>query len=758
MKQLLAVLSVLLISNSALGQPVIIGRVVDALSKDAIIGARISFDPEFLSDTLKAQTKGKGAISSTDGSFVLNAPDTGAFVLEIRQAGYENGYVEFQARLTTGDTLYAALDRLQNKGVTVEAKATGRTVEDLCCRVEELNAELTNIAPFTPDMQQVMSRYSSCTSYHINCTLDHSQTVRLRGMANPYTLMLLDGVPLFSGLTTQYGMQMIPALATHNARIIEGSSTSVYGNNAMAGVLSFDLKQPTEEREMFLQTNVTSSAVHGLEGAYDLNSSFRGTTGRAGVALVLSLSRHPADEAVAGVLGQAPGQDRYSGYLTAVHKLNEGTTLKLSTLVAKDDRDVRMAATDSLSEGDHTVTTENISAIGRFERSLGDVSTLTVTGAMSKASHGVRSEQYYSLNSGARLAPTSFDIGTDVFYGQGLLTTGAGDHYITTGAEYRYEDATGGLPTLPVSGAMFGVPKIYDFTTLSVFAEDQIALGESWTLLGGARLDHHSSAGIAISPRASLAYRSSPELRHRVMVGQGVKGQALFNEDHRIMHGIYSYKYNEDFDWEKSLSLNYDANWTYTIGEETGGQLNMNVFYSNISGKATPQSDSLAKGMSFFVNGDKPMRLMGIEVQTRPSFNEHWSGSLAFSVINLTQVNAEGARERVPLSPTINADASLMYHDDAAGFATELWGSVIGKQRLPANPYATTSPVLGLLNLRLQKKLGMFTLHAGVMNLLDAEQTDTMPLAFVEGRSVNSTVGFGPLEGREFFAGVRMDF
>jgi hypothetical protein len=340
--------------------------VIDGISRDALVGARISFDPEFLSDTLKAQTKGKGAISRSDGSFVLSAPDTGAFVLEIRQAGYQNGYVEFQARYSTSDTLYAALDRVENEGVTVEAKSTGRTVEDLCCRVEELNAELTNVAPFTPDMQQVMSRYSSCTSYHINCTLDHSQTVRLRGMANPYTLMLLDGVPLFSAITTQYGMQMIPALATHNARIIEGSSTSLYGNNAMAGVLSFDLKQPTEEREVFLQTNVASSAAHGLEGAYDVNGSFRGTTGNAGVALVLSLSKHPAEEALAGSFGLAPGQDRYAGYLTAVHKINDGTTIKLTTLMAKDDRDVRMAATDSMSEGNHTVKTEAILLCAAF--------------------------------------------------------------------------------------------------------------------------------------------------------------------------------------------------------------------------------------------------------------------------------------------------------------------------------------------------------------------------------------------------------
>jgi hypothetical protein len=241
------------------------------------------------------------------------------------------------------------------------------------------------------------------------------------------------------------------------------------------------------------------------------------------------------------------------------------------------------------------------------------------------------------------------------------------------------------------------------------------------------------------------------------MAGQGIKGQALFNEDHRIMHGVYDYQYNNDFKYEKSLSLNYDMSYTYTIGNEIGGQLNVNTFYTNITGKAMPQPDSLAKGKMYFVNNPEPARLMGVEIQTRPSFSEYFSGSLAFSVINLTQVNASGKRERVPLSPTINADASLMFHDHESEFAAEVWGSLIGKQRLPENPYGVeTSPIQGIVNIRAQSTFGMFTLHWGILNILDAQQTDTMPLAYGTSNALVTTIGFGPLEGREFFAGVRV--
>lgn len=756
MKQLLAVLSIFLLTSVARAQqPTIVGRVIDATSKDGVIAARITFDPEFLNDSLKIALKGKGTKSRDDGSFVLATPDTGAYVLEIKQPGYQAAYVEFQSRYITNDTLYAQLEREQNDDVIVTAKASAKTIEDLCCRVEELNAELTNVAPFTPDMQQVMSRYSTCTSGHVNCTLDHSQTVRLRGMENPYTLMLLDGVPLFSAITTQYGMQMIPALATDNARIIEGASTSIYGNNAMAGVLSFDLKQPTQEREIFLQSNLASSTDHGLEGAYDLNASYRNANERTGIAAVASYNAHPFEPDANSIFANAPGLDRLSGYLTIYHKIgDDGARLKLTALGARDVRNVVIANTDTAYGANYDLTNGNLNLIGRVELPLGDLTALNLTGALAEANHGMIGKVSYLADKPV-VGYEESTLESKVRYLQALMTTAAGDHFVTSTAEMRFESTTGILPGNPIQGLFAG--PLYEFYTASASAEDQVSLGETWTALLGARFDHHSTAGNAISPRASVSFKPSADWRFRVMAGQGIKGQALFNEDHRIMHGLFAYQYNDDFKYEKSLSLNYDMSYTYTIGDEIGGQLNVNTFYSNITGKAMPQADSLANGKIFFVNNPNPARLMGVEIQTRPSFSEYFSGSLAFSVVNLTQINADGVRERVPLSPTINADASLMYHDNASEFAAEVWGSIIGKQRLPENPFGVeTSPVTALLNLRLQKEIGMLTLHAGMLNILDTKQTDTMPFAYTSGQKVVSTIGFGPLEGREFFAGVRV--
>jgi outer membrane receptor for ferrienterochelin and colicins len=753
MKQLFAVLfSFVLLSLSTIelhaqSQPRILGKVIDADSKEPLIGARITFDPEYITDSALALIKVKGAISRIDGTFELITNDTGGFVLEIKYVGYENGYVEFISRYSDSDTLYAALDRLQTEDVVVEARAQVRTVEDLCCRVEALNAELTNVAPFTADMQQVMSRYSSCTSYHINCTLDHSSTVRLRGLDNPYTLMLVDNVPIFSALTSQYGLQMIPSFATENVRILEGSSTTQYGNNAMVGALSFDLRLPKEVREAFIQTNLASSAGHGLEGAYDLNAVYSDGSDDVKFAAVVSHNSHPAELPDEGVFSDSPGLRRFSGYGRLEAQASDVSKFYLTALGGSDRRDVRIG---EQAVSGNEVRTDLGTLIGKLEFMPTDLLSIGFTGAYSHADHRVG-----ALTDTSRFSFAPLSLKSKVSFASAVATFGIGDHFLTSGLEWRDESVSGSLD--PIIGGLFS-NSIHSFATASFFAEDQIALADEWTVLIGGRFDYHTTAGNIFSPRTSISWRPSSDLRMRVMAGQGVKGQALFNEDHRMMHGIYRYEYNDAFDYEKALNLNYDMTYTYMIGESIGGEINVNTFYSLISGKAIPHTDSLPAGKMFFVNDPDPTRLMGIEVQTRPSFGNNWSGSLAFSIVNLMRELADGREERVPLSPTINADASIMYQLPESEFAIEAWGSIIGKQIVPENPYGIeTSPVFGLVNLRAQKKLGAFTLHAGVLNILDAEQTDTMPLAYNIPSGTVTTIGWGPMEGREFFAGLRVD-
>src|SRR5690606_26227624 len=97
--------------------------------------------------------------------------------------------------------------------------------------------EVQQHAPFSPGVVDVLRRYSSCTSSRISCAIDNSSSIRLRGLEPTYIRVLVDGLPAFSGLSTFYGLSMMPSHALQIIRISEGASSGMHGNGAISGVV-----------------------------------------------------------------------------------------------------------------------------------------------------------------------------------------------------------------------------------------------------------------------------------------------------------------------------------------------------------------------------------------------------------------------------------------------------------------------------------------------------------------------------------------
>jgi hypothetical protein len=216
---------------------------------------------------------------------------------------------------------------------------------------------------------------------------------------------------------------------------------------------------------------------------------------------------------------------------------------------------------------------------------------------------------------------------------------------------------------------------------------------------------------------------------------------------------------NRSLEFERSFTLNYDISYSFMLGDEFGVDANFNAYHTNIDGKAVPHADSLRAGALYMINSDEPARLMGIELQLRPSFGEHWSGSIALAVIDYRIRSAAGSMDRIPLAPSLNLDASLMFSDRDAGIAAEVWGSHVGSQRLPENPFGfEESTPYTLVNARFEKSFGSVAAYVGAANIFDVAQEATMPLVYASETGLVSENVWGPVEGREFFVGLRWTF
>lgn len=80
----------------------------------------------------------------------------------------------------------------------------------------------------------------------INCNVCNTGDIHINGMEGPYTLILIDGMPIVSGLSSVYGLSGIPTSLVDRIEIVTGPGSSLYGSDAMGGIINVITKSPNK--------------------------------------------------------------------------------------------------------------------------------------------------------------------------------------------------------------------------------------------------------------------------------------------------------------------------------------------------------------------------------------------------------------------------------------------------------------------------------------------------------------------------------
>ncbi|MEG1022721.1 MAG: TonB-dependent receptor plug domain-containing protein, partial [Myroides sp.] len=68
--------------------------------------------------------------------------------------------------------------------------------------------------------------------------------IHINGLEGPYTFVLIDGMPIVSGLSTVYGLSGIPNSLIEKVEIVKGPASSLYGSEAVGGLINIITKNP----------------------------------------------------------------------------------------------------------------------------------------------------------------------------------------------------------------------------------------------------------------------------------------------------------------------------------------------------------------------------------------------------------------------------------------------------------------------------------------------------------------------------------
>ncbi len=235
-------LLILLLSQVCVSQSSISGLVLDAETGKPLNSAHITFD-----------VNKKGFTSNVSGKFMISDFPAGTYKLKTSFIGYEK--LQKQITLKNNENKYIELKLTPAIYASDEVVITATRNES---RIDQIPGNIQVIS--RTEIQQLPSqKIDEIIQYATGVNVLRSSgiysmrpVVTLRGLSGDEqgrTLILLDGVPLNKGDTGGVNWNRIDKNSIERIEIFRGPGSSLYGNNAMGGVINIITRNPRKKME-----------------------------------------------------------------------------------------------------------------------------------------------------------------------------------------------------------------------------------------------------------------------------------------------------------------------------------------------------------------------------------------------------------------------------------------------------------------------------------------------------------------------------
>ncbi len=162
-----------------------------------------------------------GAATDIDGNFSLDALAPGDYVLLVTSLGYQPYQTKIKLGADTTKTiniqLEASAQSLDETVVTGTLKPVNRLESPVPVEVYSPTFLKKNPTASVFDALQNVNGVRP----QINCNVCNTGDIHINGLEGPYTLVLIDGMPIVSGLGTVYGLTGIPNSLIEHFRTVE---------------------------------------------------------------------------------------------------------------------------------------------------------------------------------------------------------------------------------------------------------------------------------------------------------------------------------------------------------------------------------------------------------------------------------------------------------------------------------------------------------------------------------------------------------
>jgi len=614
--------------------------------------------------------------------------------------------------------------------------------------------------------------------------------VRMNGMEGPYSQILINSRPIFSGLAGVYGLELIPANMIERVEVIRGGGSALYGSNAIAGTINLILKDPINNSYEFgANTGLTGVGLSDASPDYSVNfnASVVSSDSKTGMSL-FGFFRHrdPFDANDDGFSEIAMLKNVTIGS-RLYHRFGKRSKLAADFFHINEDRrggdrfDYPPHEANIAEAVSHNITTGALTYDQFFRET--DLFSVYASGQR------VNRDSYYGANKSLKdygnTSDFTYTLGAQYKAKLGLSNLIVGVENVGSSLideKLGYAD----INNAEIRGdSIINIPHTNNVTvadqrlnTTGIFAQYEL----NWNKLKasvGARFDHYlvkdkenpdsDNSGNVLSPRVTLKYDVKYWLQARVSYSQGYRAPQIFDEDlhietsgsRKVIH-----KNSPDLKQETSNSFMGSVDFNKQLGKTYFGLL-LEGFYTKLNNPFVMEySEPDMDGTVIYtrVNAEDGARVAGLNIEINVVPSNDFSIKTGYTIQSSKYEAPQEFNETNFFRTPSNYGYMTLDWKPIKEFGISSTGNYTGKMLVPYFGSTIPDPDTGELRtsptffdfgikMRYNIKINGATLQffGGVKNVFNSYQSD-----FDIGINRDPGYIYGPGEPRSIYIGLKI--
>lgn len=581
--------------------------------------------------------------------------------------------------------------------VVVSSRGT-RTIRRLPTRVEVLSGEeIEEKGTMKPsDIRMMLSETTGIMTQQTSATSANS-LIRIQGLDGRYTQILKDGMPAFPRAASGLGLLQTPPLDLRQVEVIKGSSSTLYGGGAIAGLINLISKTPGDKRELSLQLNGTTAK--GL----DVNGFYSERYGKVGLTVFTAYNTcrgyDPSDVDFSAI----PKYDRWNInprlflYLSPNTYGNIGYQAMIENRLGGD-----MHYIEGTDNGEHSY----------YERNKTQRHSMQLN-----FNHLFDADNRFNLKASATYYDRELTLPNYSFIGTQWTSFGELSYAHSSDKTDWVAGVNLWTDNFKEKNPVTELKRDYQQTTLGAFLQADIDITSWLSIEAGLRTDYVIDYGIAILPRLSFLFKPTDKLSSRLGGGLGYKQPTIFTEEsERIAYRNVLPIDKDKNQLERSWGVNWDVNYTTGLfDDQVRFSVNHLFFYTRLSHPLLmkPIDDDYYKMQN--IGGHIDTR--GWETNIKLGWYDfHYYFGYTYTY---TRVEENGIHTESPLTPRHRLNNVLMYEKE------DSWK--VGLEAYYYSPQLLSDGLQGksywLCGLLVEKMWEHLSVYVNFENFTDSRQT-----------------------------------